>query len=148
MLHKYRSKEKTKEVTPKVDGKPEYNPQATYFLKVTPMEDETYNENIISELLKLKGENFPFGEFKNFVSNRYGCIKGEWATVEFFPKSKDLYPFACKYKTCEQALDAAIKHLNKAGLDAVPFDLEKLVNNIKIKPSFKNDKGLFVDYTN
>ena len=130
--------------TPKED---ENKPKTKYFLKVTPMEDETYNENIISELLKLKGENFPFGEFKNFVSNKYGCIKGECAVVEFFPKSKDVHIFASGYKTCEQALDAAITHLNEKGLDATPFDLEKLVNNVKIKPSFKNDKGLFVNYS-
>ena len=136
----YKSKETQKE--------DENKPKTKYFLKVTPMEDETYNENIISELLKLKGENFPFGEFKNLVSNKYSCIKGEWAVIEFLPYSKDVHIFAKEYKTCEQALDAAIKHLNdESGLDATPFDLEKLVNNIKIKPHFKNDKSLFVNYS-
>ena len=129
--------------TPKED---ENKPKTKYFLKVTPRGDETI-ESLSSNLSKLKNNKFSFGEFNDhIISSQYG-IKPECGIVEFLPKSRDVYLFSCKYETCEQALDAAIKDLNKDGLDAVPFDLEKLVNNIKIKPSFKNDKGLFVNYS-
>jgi len=116
---------KSKE-TPKED---ENKPKTKYFLKVTPRGDETI-ESLSFNLLKLKNKNLSFGEFNDYVSSKYG-IEPEFAVLEFFPNSKDLYPFACKYKTCEQALDAAINHLNKEGLDAAPFDLEALINKIK-----------------
>ncbi len=122
---------KSKE-TPKED---ENKPKTKYFLKVTPRGDETI-ESLSGELLKLKNKNFPFGEFNDYVSSEYDPIKPEWGVVEFFPKSKDVHPFACKYKTCEQALDAAIKKLNKYGLDAIPFDLEALINKTSIRSIF------------
>ena len=109
--------------TPKEDKN---KPKTRYFLKVTLTGDEP-TENLSCDLLKLKNKNFPFGEFNNCVSSKYG-IEPEYEVVEFFPKSKDVHIFADKYETCEQALDAAIKHLNKEGLDATPFDLEALID--------------------
>jgi len=123
----------------------ENKPKATYFLKITPKEDEDI-ESLGFNLLNLKNKKFAFGEFNNYILSS-NSIEPEYALVEFFPNSRDVNIFADKYKTCRHALDAAITHLNEKGLDATPFDLGKLVNNIKIKHHFKNDKGLFVDYS-
>lgn len=118
--------------------------KTVYSLKVTPRGDETI-ENLSCYLSILKNKNFPFGEFNNYILIH--GVEPEWAVLEFFPYSKDVHIFASEYKTYEQALDAAIKHLNESGLDVTPFDLEKLVNKVKIKTRFKTDKGLFVDYS-
>ena len=105
---------------------PEYKPKTTYFLKVTPGRDEDI-ENLSFIISQLKDRKFPFGEFNNYILIH--GVEPECVVVEFFPKSKDVHLFADKYKTCKQALDAAIKHLNKEeGLDATPFDLENLIN--------------------
>ncbi|PIN78742.1 hypothetical protein COY26_04890 [Candidatus Woesearchaeota archaeon CG_4_10_14_0_2_um_filter_33_10] len=120
---------KSKE-TPKED---ENKPKTKYFLKVTPRGDETI-ESLSFNLLKLKNKNFPFGEFNNYIL--INDVEPELGFLEFFPKSKDVNIFADKYKTSEQALNAAIKKLNKAGLDAAPFDLEALINKTSIRSIF------------
>lgn len=114
---------------------PEYKPKTTYFLKVTPGRDEDI-ENLSFIISQLKDRKFPFGEFNNYISSPYG-IEPECVVVEFFPYSKDVHIFAKEYETCEQALDAAIKHLNKEeGLDATPFDLEGLIYRTSLRSLF------------
>jgi len=116
----YESKETQKE--------DENKPKTKYFLKVTPRGDEDI-ESLSFNVSRLKNVPlpFPFGEFNNYILIH--GVEPEYVIVEFFPKSKDVHLFADKYKTCKQALDAAIKHLNKEeGLDATPFDLENLIN--------------------
>ena len=123
----YESKETQKE--------DENKPKTKYFLKVTPRGDEDI-ESLSFNVSRLKNVPlpFPFGEFNNYILIH--GVEPEYVIVEFFPKSKDVHLFACEYKTCEQALDAAIKHLNKEGLDAAPVELEGLINRTSIRSLF------------
>jgi len=123
----YESKETQKE--------DENKPKTKYFLKVTPRGDEDI-ESLSFNVSRLKNVPlpFPFGEFNNYIL--INDVEPELGFLEFFPKSKDVNIFADKYKTSEQALNAAIKKLNKAGLDAAPFDLEALINKTSIRSIF------------
>ncbi|GEM_PF-4335044 len=113
---------------------PKYVPKKMYFLRVTPRGDETI-EILSFDLSRLKNKTFPFGEFNNYISSPYG-IEPEYAIVEFFPKSRDVHLFPEEYETCKQALDAAIRHLKKEGLDAAPVELEALINRTSLRSFF------------
>ena len=99
----------------------------TIYLKLERKEDTQYFCNALADAYNTD-EEFEFGSFSHrFLSSEESP---QWAVAEFTPYTKDVQP-RYRFATSKDALDKALIYLDKLGLKATHFDLEKLIDDIK-----------------
>ncbi len=103
--------------------------QAQYksdYLKLEPKEPMGY---IGDKMVDLENSILPFGFFSSHILNSGGT---RWAVLRFDPYSRDLNS-GDQYETRQAALNDALAHLDQKGFYASPFDLENLIDCVKIQ---------------